>query len=132
MVVLALFGVLALTYTSNIKELENPLANTAHSLSHQLRLIRARAISQTTYMRVAPTSTGIIAVSKSTSCTSSTLTAVADLKYTFDSSVHLNSTSWSICFTPRGLANSHVTFTFTGATGTKTVDVALGGGTRIL
>ena len=47
--------------------------------------------------------------------------------------VALSDTSWSVCFNPRGLADSNVTITITYAGGgSQDIEVMLGGAVRIV
>lgn len=129
-VVLGLIGILATTATSSIGSLDSPLSNAAFSSSHYLRLARARAISTTSFVRVAPTSTSTIVATTGDSCTA-TQTVIDNLSMNYDEGVTLGATDWHLCFTPRGLSDEHITFSFSHESGTKTIEVALGGGIRV-
>ncbi len=131
LVVMALIGILAGTAVSNLKELNDPLADASFTVTHYLRLVRARGISQTLFIQVAPTSSTIIAASSSDSC-SGTMTAIDDLEVNLPRGASMSDTSWTACFTPRGLSEDNITFDLSDSDGqSKTVEIALGGGVRI-
>lgn len=130
-VTMALIALLSAVAISNIKILENPLANASFNISHYMRLIRSRAISQTTTITVIPSSSAVISAYSADSCESEDLTEIPDLQLELEDDVHLSSTDWSVCFNQRGLASEHITFDFYTSTATKTVQIALGGGVKI-
>ena len=132
LVVVAFLGIVSVIAVTNLKTLESPLANAGFTTGHYLRLVRAQAISTTSYIRLDPTSsTQLTASNVTTSDCSGTTTAITDLIYNYESGITLSATDWYICFTPRGLSDEHVTFSFSDTTGTKTVQVALGGGVKV-
>ena len=131
LVTIAFMALLTKFAISNIKSLQNPLADASFEVSHFLRLVRSRAISQTLAIKVAPLSSTRIGTSKSTTCTG-TMTAISDLTLTLPNQSSLPDTTWSVCFTPRGLAATNITFQILGRDGrSKTVEIALGGGVQI-
>lgn len=131
-VVMALFAVISGIAVSNLRELESPLSNSAFGSSHYLRLVRARAISTTSYIRVDPANSSSLIASRSDQddC-GGTVSAISDLTYTFEEGVTLGATDWYLCFTPRGLSDEHVSFSFSSDAGTRTMQVALGGGVKV-
>jgi prepilin-type N-terminal cleavage/methylation domain-containing protein len=130
-VTLGIIAILSATAVSNLKELDDPLADASFTVTHYLRLVRARGISQTIFVTVQPTSTTAISASSSDSCTSA-LTLIPELNVTLPRGASLSDTSWSACFTPRGLSENNVTFQINDTDGrSRTVEIALGGGVRI-
>ena len=129
--VLFIISLISATVVSNIKEINRPLTNATFEVTHFLRLVRARAISQTQYIKVSPTSAFAIASTAGTSCALAT-SPISDLTLNLPKDTNLVSTSWSICFTPRGLTEASKTFQIRNEDSlTKTVEIALGGGVRI-
>lgn len=130
-VTLAIAGIVMGTAISNLKELDDPLSNASFSLAHYFRLARSRAISQTLAIQLTPSGSTRIIAKSSNSC-SGTMTPVSNLNYDFPSGSRMLSTDWTICFSSRGFAASHVEFDIIGdSTQTKTAEVALGGGARV-
>ena len=127
---LLLIGIISSTAISNLNALKNPLTNTGHLVSHYLRLVRSRAISQTLAIEVSPESNSRL-VAKSTSSCSGSMSPIDDLSLDFQDGVTLEDTDWTVCFNQRGLADSYITFTIESAQGSKTIQVALGGGVKI-
>jgi Tfp pilus assembly protein FimT len=128
---LAMIGILLATATSNLKIISNPLADASFALNHYFRLSRARAISQTTVIKIAPTSTTRVVATSGETCDTATA-AVDNLAINLPTGARLVTTDWSTCFTARGLATEAITFSLIDDRGvTRTVEIALGGGSRI-
>jgi prepilin-type N-terminal cleavage/methylation domain-containing protein len=131
LVTLMIMTILLGTAVSNLKVLNNPLANASFSVSHYLRLARSRAISQTLAIQIAPSSSTTLAASSAKTC-SDTMSPMTGLDLQLPSGSRLLDTDWSVCFTARGLSTSNVTFDLSGdSSSTRTVEIALGGGVRI-
>ena len=131
LVVLFIISLMSATVVSNIKEINRPLTDASFEITHFLRLSRSRAISQTLYMKVSPLSLYKLVVASGSSCAAAT-TTVNDLSLTLPNDTSLTSTSWSVCFTPRGLVNETVSFDIIDEEShRKTVQIALGGGVQI-
>ncbi len=131
MVVLLIFGIVSASAYSNLNEVDSPLTNASFEVPHFLRLARSRAISQTLFIRVAPSSNFRISTSSSDSCTG-IMTSIPDLFLNMPNDTRINSTTWSVCFTPRGIVSAATNFTISDQDSrAKTVEVALGGGVRI-
>lgn len=129
--VIAFIAIISATAVSNLKVLNDPLADASFTVSHYLRLARARAISQTQFVRVVPVSTTDIGAQVGTSCDEAT-TPVPELSTQFPKGSFMNDIEWEVCFTPRGLSADNLAFLIRDVDGhTKTVEVALGGGVRI-
>lgn len=130
-VVMAIAAVVMGTAISNLKELNDPLSNASFSLGHYLRLARSRAISQTLAIQLQPSGSNRIVASSADSC-SGTMTPMSDLSFDFPTGSRMVSTTWTICFSSRGFTPQEVEFDIQGDTSlTKTVSVALGGGSQI-
>ena len=129
--VLGLLSVFSLIAISNIKILENPITSASSLISHHFRLVRGRAISQTRSIRVKPSGTKQLIAEFAQNCSSETFTPLPELTLTLDNDVSLSGTTWSVCFTQRGLVDDAVNFTITSRAASRRVDVALGGGVRV-
>lgn len=128
---LGLFSVLSLMAVSNIKELENPLADASFQVSHFLRIARARAISQTMAIEISPSSSTELVASSSDSCTG-VFTPLNDLSLTLPEGSSLTNTEWSACFNQRGLSDLNLLFSLQNEEGAvRTLELALGGGVQI-
>lgn len=128
---MAMISVLSTTAISNLKVVENPLADASFSMNHYLRLVRSRSISQTTFILLRPLSNTHVEAFSGDTCDKA-VTNLDDLRYEFPDETALATTDWEVCFTPRGLADNTVTFDMNDKRGySRTVEVALGGGSRI-
>lgn len=128
---MGLAAILMATATSNLKSLENAVADASFTTNHFLKLTRARAISRTTAIKVFPQNSQIIIAHEAETCDATTTTPT-EMELRLPTGSNLTDTTWEVCFTPRGLADEHVLFTLSDDQGrTRTVEVALGGGTRI-
>lgn len=131
LVIFALIGILSFTAVSNINTLKNPLADASFAATHFLRLARSRAMSQTTFIQVSPSGTRRLITSRSDSC-SGTMTPIADFFLDLPNGSQLADTQWAACFTPRGLAAANIEFQIQNDEGkTRTIEIALGGGSKI-
>jgi prepilin-type N-terminal cleavage/methylation domain-containing protein len=131
LVVLIIFAILSASVMSNVKEINRPLTNASFELTHFLRLARSRAISQTTFIKVAPLSAFKLAAYTGESCATTT-TAINNLTLDLPDNTNLIATDWSICFSPRGLTPTSTTFTISDENNsTRVVEIALGGGVRM-
>ena len=129
--VMAMVGVLSMTVIMNIHEFENPAANAAFSCENYLRLARTNAVAHTEVIVIKPVSSTKLNASKGDTC-SGTVTPMTDMSLTLPHGATFATTSWTVCLTQRGLADSASSFDITDIFGTtKTVKVALGGGTMI-
>ncbi len=128
---LALIGILGATAVSSFSDLSDPLANASFSTEHFLRLARGNAISNTQAIQVAPVTATRLGMSTSDSCTG-TMTAVPNTFLELPKGASMPDTSWTVCFNQRGLSSTNTSFTINDSDGhSKTMRVALGGGTRI-
>ncbi len=130
-IVMALVGILAFTAMVNLPEVGNPLANAAFSSENYFRLARTTAIAHTQAMVIAPISSTQLGASSSDSC-DGTLTPIPSMTVSLPRRITFSNTSWSVCLNQRGLAKEAASFDLIdSAGGSKTVRVALGGGTMV-
>ncbi len=131
LVAMALMAILSYMAVSNIKELENPLADASYQVSRFIRLIRSRAISQTIVIVIQPDSATEIVSFSSTACDGA-LTAINDLSLTLPDGSSLTDTNWSACLNQRGLSDTNLVFSIQDQEGkTRSIELALGGGVQI-
>ena len=131
LVVLVMIGILLTTALSNIDQLNRPMESGTAEVLGFLKQARARGMSTTRAYTVRPTSTEQIITEFSTEC-GETVTADPTLTLNLPYGVLLNDTSWSVCFSPRGLATSDPTIELIDSDGrTKTLEVFLGGAVRV-
>jgi prepilin-type N-terminal cleavage/methylation domain-containing protein len=129
--VIGLIAVVSAIAVTNMRVLENPLVSASSNLSHYFRLVRARAISQTRSILVTAHSTHELTASAASNCSSTVFTPIDELDLDIGSDVYFSETGWSVCFTQRGLVDEAVLFTIQSGAGSKSVEIALGGGIRI-
>ena len=132
LIVLAVLGTLIGMAALNLRALDSPLQNGTSQLLGFLKQVRAKAIATTLVYKVEPSSTTQLITKYAESCSALTMTTDADLTLDLPKGVSLTSTTWSVCFNTRGLADNNITVTLMDSKGkTKTVEVFLGGGVRV-
>ena len=129
--VMVLISVLSATAIYNLKSIGNPLSSASYTLENFLQLARSRAISGTHIVKVQPASNHKLEAFSSDSCTG-TMTKITALFLELPTDADLTDTTKTVCFTQRGLTSTTTSFTIQNSLGeTKTVKIALGGGTKI-
>ena len=131
MAVVAIFGVLSGIAIINLKEFSNPVENGAAQLLGFMKQARARALSTTSAYFVMPTSVTHIITKYGVNCSDGAPVVDSTLTMNLPSGASLTATNWSICFTARGLSDSNTTVVVSDGSGSKTLEVLLGGGLRI-
>lgn len=131
LVAVTLFGIVCTLAIANLRPLENPLVSASANLSHHFRLVRVRAIAQTRSIRIAPSSNSSISASTAANCSAETFTPITELSLDLGDDVYFGDVGWSACFNQRGLVHESVSFPLESESGTRTVEIALGGGVRI-
>lgn len=132
-VALAIFSVISGMAIANLKLLNRPLQNASAQTVSFLKLIRGRAISNTLALRVTPTSALMLGVSSAETCSSATWTPQPTLQFNLPLGAHFTDTTWSVCFTTRGLVDVNYVIGLRNDGGDiKNVEVLLGGGVRLL
>ena len=131
LLVTALIGILTGTALYNLKVMSNPLQNASNSVEQFMHLARARAISGTQVVKVTVTTAKRLDTATSDSC-SGTMTPLPTLFLDLPVGSTLTTTTPTVCFTQRGLADVSTNFVISDNDGdSRTVRVALGGGTII-
>lgn len=130
--VLGVISILGATAILNIKVLYNPIANASFEVNHYLKLVRSKAISQTRIIKISPISFTKLSAQTGDSCNTAS-TTINNLSLELPNNTSFQNISWSLCFNQRGLSQSNTTFSITDIDSKiKTIEVALGGGVRIL
>jgi hypothetical protein len=133
LVVVAILGLSVGVAALNLEPLETPLAAGVTLTEGFFREARLSAIASTSAHRVQPDSSLQLGVQQATSCAASSWTTVADMKLNLPQGVSLADTSWSVCFTSRGISSDNVVITLQhDMYGSEQVEVLLGGTTRVV
>lgn len=132
LVTLMILSIAFATAVSNLKTMNRPLHNGAQGTMGFFKQARAKAISTTQAYFVAPTSDTHLKASYGSNCSDSSPTTDQTLFYDLPTGAKLSNTSWSVCFSSRGLANTSQDLTLVDSDSkTKTIQVFLGGAVRV-
>jgi hypothetical protein len=72
-------------------------------------------------------------VESAATCSDTTWTTDGDLRLELPGGVTMNDTTWSVCFSSRGISLNNITVTLVHTKyGTRDIEVLLGGTTRII
>lgn len=131
-VAMGLFALLASIALSNLKDLDDPLQNGASLLLSFVKQARSQAISTTSAYTLSASTNSHIISAVSNKCSDATKIPDDNVQMELPSGVHMVDTSWTFCFTSRGLADSNIEIELVDADGiSKTVEVLLGGAARV-
>jgi prepilin-type N-terminal cleavage/methylation domain-containing protein len=130
--VVAITGVLAAIAAPSISMGNAPLKDSTNRVTANIKLIRAKAMSQTSAYRIRPTSVDQLVIERSTACNAAAATWVRDAGFADEdlelskfiglARVTVNGTNvtpasgvwagtWSICFNSRGMTTDNVVMT---------------------
>lgn len=133
LVVLAILGISVTAATQNLRPLETPLQTGASLVQGMFRQARLRAIASTSAYRVSPAGSQILIAETAASCAETTWTSDPDVLVEMPDDVTMSPTSWTVCFSGRGLSTNNVTVTLNHPYyGTREIEVLLGGTTRVI
>ncbi|HMO02072.1 MAG TPA: prepilin-type N-terminal cleavage/methylation domain-containing protein [Oligoflexia bacterium] len=113
----------------NFKQLENKTLNTANGVVGFLKVVRARALTNSLAYEVAPVSLQLLRARAKKSC-------VADqylddfYDYELREGVIIDNPNWNTCYSARGMASQAVNFKVTDGSNSRVVEVVLGGAVR--
>lgn len=131
LVCLLIFGLMVSTAITNVNQIQNPLEDSVAGAVSFLKQVRARGLETTYAYTIKPGNSTSLGARYSVRCDSTTSTADPSLSYTTVGGVTFASTTWSVCFDSRGLANGSQTFVLrNGAGEQRTVEVFMGGAVR--
>ena len=126
--ILSLF--LASAY-SNIDVLNRRAHNASQLVSGYFRQVRATAVSHTLAYQITPASATTLSAGFAATCSAGSFTTDSRQNLPLPAGVQLTDTSWSLCFSSRGFAQSNVTVGIQDIDGnTESIEVFLGGGIR--
>lgn len=131
MTVVSLAAILSTIVISNVKALNTPASTAAAAFVGFCKEARAKAMASTYAYTVKPASSTSIVTTYAKSCTATPQTNDPALTLPLKQGARLSSTSWSFCYSTRGLVDSSLDIAIGDTNGTKTVQVGLGGGVRI-
>jgi type IV fimbrial biogenesis protein FimT len=131
--VLAIFGILIGISAVYLTPMEAPLKTGSEILETTFRQARASAIAKTSAYRVRPSSAGEVVGEYAASCGSASWIEEPKLYRDLPEEVTFPDQSWTVCFSPRGVASANVVVTLSHPElGTRQVEVMLGGVSRVL
>ena len=130
-VALSLMGILMMIATFDYRTLENDVQHSAQLMQGFLKKARAKALASTRSYTVAPLSSTRIVATYGNRC-DDVQENDETLQLDLPSGAYLPNTEWSVCFTARGLSLDSADVAVTDGAITKTVQIVLGGGVRIL
>lgn len=124
----ALLGITA----ASLREYNKSSKNALSLIQGFIKQTRIKGISRTAAYKIYADSSGKkILTSFADKCSSTTFIPDNSLVLEMPAGTKLLTPTWSVCFNARGLTESNVTITFvTEDSGSKSVEILLGGGTR--
>ena len=129
--VMSLIAIMSCIAAFNYRALSNPQDAAAMELMSFIKQTRSKAIASTQSYTIRPSSSTTVITTVSSSC-SGAQTQDSLLTLTLPNGASLTSTTWSICFEPRGISHNAVDIGVAQERGSKTVQVVLGGAVRVL
>jgi Tfp pilus assembly protein FimT len=133
LVVLAIAGIALGAAALYLHPAEAPLQTGAGLVEGSLRQARLQAIATTSAFRVKPANATRLATETASSCTATTWTPVTAMNVALPQNVSTTSTSWSVCFSSRGISTNNIKIPLSHPDyGTLAVEVLIGGTTRII
>lgn len=132
LVVLGLVGVLSAIAVINLNALSSPAENGAAELLGFFKQARARAIATTSAYFITPSSGTEISTSSGVNCSDPSPVPDSTLELVLPTGASLPDTSWTVCFTSRGLSDGNIAVVVNDIHGgARTVEILLGGSIRI-
>jgi Tfp pilus assembly protein FimT len=131
--VLALLGITLMAIAVKMQSSGNPLDVSTSLLEGELREARLNAIATMSAYRVSPATPTALQAEKGTSCSGTTWTVDSSLNNTLATGVTMSPTTWSVCYSSRGIATANVIVTLAHSQlGSRRVEVLVGGASRVL
>jgi prepilin-type N-terminal cleavage/methylation domain-containing protein len=132
-VVLAILSLSVTAVALNLEPLGTPLQAGASLVESFMREARLNAIATTSAYRVKPTASDRLGAETADSCDASTWTTDPSMRINLPKDVDLSSTSWSVCFTSRGISTDNIKIQLLhDLYGSAGIEVMLGGTTRVV
>lgn len=133
LMVLSLTSILMGFGVYEIKEFINPAVSASDELVTLLKVVRAKAISNTVSYRLKPNGNKQLVASFRTDCFSSDpWQGDGELTMDLPAGAYLNETDWEVCYDTRGFPDSNIVFDVRENGGSsKTIEIYLGGGLSV-
>ena len=129
---LAVIGIVAGVITINLEPAEAPLQTGSRLVEGLLLQARSSAIATTSAYRVVPEGDRHLVIEYAGDCGDATWTNEPGAGIELPEEVSMSSTTWSVCFSRRGISTDNVTIALDHPTlGSSQVEVCLGGATRV-
>lgn len=129
--VLAVAGIAMATASLYLRPMEAPVLTAAAELEGFLKQARARALATTSACRVLPVTSGNLRVECAANCGATGWTVDPGPGLALPRDVTMTDTSWTACFTSRGLSTGNLTITLAHPDyRSQRVEVLLGGAAR--
>jgi prepilin-type N-terminal cleavage/methylation domain-containing protein len=133
LVVLAIMGIALGIGSMYLRPIERPLESGAALVESLCRQARTSAIATTSAYRVRPGSAYMLLAEQAASCSETTWTVDNTTKTQLPQGVTVTSTSWTVCFSSRGISTDNQKIQLQhDQFGTIVVEVLLGGTTRVI
>lgn len=132
LVVMLLAGVLFSMALFDAKRYANQALNGASSVMGFLKSVRAKALATTQSYTIRPSSTTRITTQYGSTCTDATQTTDTQMTLDLPAGAIFTDTSWALCYTTRGFSDTSVSIVVQDSSNSRTVQVVLGGGVRII
>lgn len=132
MAVLGIATILSGMAVLNLKRFDQASVNAANQVVALVKSARAYAMTSTVTVQVRPVNSTTIRATAASSCSTTTRTAIPQLSYTLPDGASMTNTSWSVCYTSRGLSRESISIPIRDQSRTRTVQIVLGGGIRTL
>jgi competence protein ComGC len=113
----------------NFRQLENKTLNTANGVVGFFKVVRARALANSSAYEIFPVSQQLLRARAKSACeATSYLSDFYD--YELRAGVIIDNPNWNICYSPRGIASRAISFQVTDGRYSRRVEVVLGGAIR--
>jgi len=133
LVVVTIIGLSVGVAAFKLKPLETPLHSGTVLLEGFFRQVRRQAMATTSAYRVVPVGTERLMAQHASSCLATTWVDDPLVHLRLPNGVDMSSSTWSVCFSSRGISMNNVTVTLSHADfGQRQVEVLIGGTTRVI
>lgn len=131
--VLALIGIAVGAVAVRMQSSGNPLDLSTSLLEGELRAARLNAIATMSAYRVSPATPTTLRAEQGATCSATTWIVDSSLNNKLSTGVTMSPSSWSVCYSSRGIATANVVVTLAHSQfGSRRVEVLVGGASRVL
>ncbi len=124
-----IIGIVSMIAINRLQDLDNPVLNATSEMTGFFKQVRARAISTTSAYKISATSNTEIITEYGETCADID-TADDKMILELPNGASMTTNDWEICYNSRGLPDDNIQITVTGASGTRTLEVYLGGAVK--